>query len=372
MARKAKKRQRSPQTPQLVLQPIPTQPSLRQQHGQLSSRRAKKRDRFGFKDKTLWDLLSVFLIPLMIGIGTIGVTWQQNFLSERQHESDQLIAKENRQKDLQIADEQQKEEILVNYQKEISDLLLNYKLGSSAKGDPVREVARAKTLAALRRLDANREGILLQFLHESQLIRVDQPVVSLADADLHGMVLKSKVQVLDVSTTEQTSDKNASSSTYTISTFGWMSLEEKAPDLSNADLSGTDLSNADLSGINLSRTDLSNVYLYHANLGDANLQGANLTSANLFQANLTGADLHNANLKDTNLNDANLSATSFAGTNIKPEQLAKASSLEDTILPNGSTFPSASWPVPGRDEKCVDLVGGKCYDQDGKETESAP
>lgn len=119
--------------------------------------KSKKKGWIGISDKMLWgwlNLIAILLVPLMIGVFTISVSMQQNGLSQKQHDSDQKIAVDNRQHDLQIADDQQKEDILVNYQKEISDLLLNFKLGSSIKGDPVRMVARTKTLTALRQLNS--------------------------------------------------------------------------------------------------------------------------------------------------------------------------------------------------------------------------
>ncbi len=45
-------------------------------------------------------------------------------------------------------------------------------------------VARAQTLAVLEGLDPDRKRILLQFLYESNLIKVDKPVISLAGANL--------------------------------------------------------------------------------------------------------------------------------------------------------------------------------------------
>src|SRR5690348_10747256 len=65
----------------------------------------------GLQDKTLWDWLSLLLVPLLIGLGTIWVTAQQtttqNAVSQqlhssdqRQHESDQKVAQQARYDDL--------------------------------------------------------------------------------------------------------------------------------------------------------------------------------------------------------------------------------------------------------------------------------
>jgi hypothetical protein len=55
-------------------QQIPSQATASSLNNQASPVQQPKKHRIGFADKTLWDLLTVFLVPLMIGIGTIVVT----------------------------------------------------------------------------------------------------------------------------------------------------------------------------------------------------------------------------------------------------------------------------------------------------------
>jgi uncharacterized protein YjbI with pentapeptide repeats len=119
----------------------------------------------------------------------------------------------------------------------MSDLLLNHNLGKSKPGDEVSQVAREGMLTTLRRLDANRIRIVLQFLGDANLIGVKNAVVDLSgvnlrDDDLRGVRL------------------------------GWT-------DLSHAFLSGAVLSDAILSGAVLSRATLNNANLSHANLSHA-------------------------------------------------------------------------------------------------------
>ena len=64
------------------------------------------------------------------------------------------------------------------------ELLLNKNLLSSPTGSDVREVARARTLTALRRVGGRRKRDILQFLHEAGLISRSNPVVDLRGADL--------------------------------------------------------------------------------------------------------------------------------------------------------------------------------------------
>jgi hypothetical protein len=65
----------------------------------------------------------------------------------------------------------------------MSALLLDENLRASPDGAEVRNIARTRTLSTLRRLDGDREGILLQFLYESQLIIADCRIVDLPGID---------------------------------------------------------------------------------------------------------------------------------------------------------------------------------------------
>lgn len=103
----------------------------------------------------------------------------------------------------------------------------------------IQMVARARTVTTLRRLDGDRNALVLQFLRTSQLTRKkDVPI------DLSGAILR------------------------------------------DADLTGVDLSEADLSGV-----DLRGAKLMRADLTDSDFSGANLTGANLDGANFTGATI---------------------------------------------------------------------------------
>jgi uncharacterized protein YjbI with pentapeptide repeats len=115
--------------------------------------------------------------------------------------------------------------------------------------EEVRNLARSRTLAVLRRIDGDRKATVVRFLYESQLI---------------GQQRSAKPPIEKV---------------------------ERIIDLRGADLRGADLHRAGLNGANLSRTNLSGADLTYALLTDADLSGADLRGANLKGAILTGADL---------------------------------------------------------------------------------
>lgn len=102
-----------------------------------------------------------------------------------------LFRGQRNQADLQVADDQKQEAALQAYQEYICALLLDKNLSGSQPGSEVREVARARTLAALRRVGNNRKGDVLRFLHESGLIYTGKAIVDLRESDLSGADLSN-------------------------------------------------------------------------------------------------------------------------------------------------------------------------------------
>jgi uncharacterized protein YjbI with pentapeptide repeats len=163
----------------------------------------------------------------------------------------------------------------------MADLLLTEGLRSSDPQSEVRDLARARTLTALRRLDGPRKGLLVRFLREAKLSQVN-----LANAQLRGAVL-------------------------------WF-----------ADLKGANLKEADLTGAQLWFADLQSADLTRANLSGAEFTGANLSDANLTWANLNLADLEGSILNRTNLKDSV----------VTPAQLTRARSLSGAIGQSGARY----------------------------------
>jgi uncharacterized protein YjbI with pentapeptide repeats len=221
--------------------------------------------------KTLWDwlqLLGVLAIPVAVVLGTAWFTTKQGQVSDAEHKDNQHEA------------------ALQAYIDTMSELLLAKNLRGSTEDEEVQRIARVRTLTVLRRLDAERKGSVLQFLHESGLIGKDNRIIHLTGANL----------IL-------------------------------------ADLSGVNLSFANLSGANLS----------FADLGGANLSGADLRAilsfANLSFANLSGADLSFADLGGAILILADLSGANLSGTLVTTEQLTTTKSLQGVTMPDGSKHP---------------------------------
>src|ERR671920_736807 len=163
-------------------------------------------------------------------VGLVGVVIGQ-YLTQRRHSQ---ALRQTAELEAQRAHEA----ALEKYVEHLGKLLTEQQLCHAAADDHLRAVARAHTLAVLEGLDPDRKRVLLQFLHESNLIHLDKPIISLLGANLKG---------------------------------------------------------AHLHGANLKGVDLRGVDLREANLKEANLQKALLEKANLQEATaLTQEQLEHA------------------------------------------------------------------------------
>ncbi len=173
-------------------------------------------------------------------VGLVGVVIGQ-YLTQRRHSQ---ALRQTAELEAQRAHEA----ALEKYVEHLGKLLTEQQLRHAAADDHLRAVARAHTLAVLEGLDPDRKRILLQFLHESNVIRLDKPIISLLGANLKG-----------------------------------------------AHLYGANLKGADLRGADLREANLKEANLQKALFAGANLQGANLEKANLQEATaLTQEQLEHA------------------------------------------------------------------------------
>ncbi len=262
-----------------------------------------------YQPKRLWNLIQLLLIPLVLALVGFGFTARQNStsleISQKQHDSDQRIAADNRKADLERQEDQQRETTLKACMSEIEDLLFNKHLRASKTDDEVRVVARAEVLSALRQLDGERRGVLIQFLSEAVLVVGigNDVIIDLSFARLGGADLRFAI-------------------------------------LSHAHLSGDDLRGADLYAADLDHADLRAADLSGAGLKDADLEGALLDFTTLVRADLSGADLRGANLADVgvanNLGKAILPGAKYntKGTQVK-NLLGKLVTIQPTKWPQG-------------------------------------
>lgn len=195
--------------------------------------------------KTLWDWLDLLIVPLVLAVGAFLLDGSRK-RAEREVESDR-----------------QRQQTLDEYFAYISDLLLEKHLFDNSRSNHARDLARTRTLTALRLLDGKRKAQILQFLYEARLIDAE-PVIQLNGADLTGA-----------------------------------SLDE-------ATLSGAELRGVHFSGASIRRANLVGADLRGSDFSDADFSAADLTNARLVQAILDRANLKTATLRNTDLTDINL------------------------------------------------------------------
>ena len=186
--------------------------------------------------KSLWDWLDLLIVPLVLALGA----W--------------LLDGSRKRSEMHVEEERQRQDTLDRYFDYMTPLLAEGKLKEGAT-DPVRTLARTRTLAALRLLDGNRKAQLIQFIYEAGLIN-QHPILSLIGANLD------------------------------------------QADLSEAKLAGAELRGVYLRGALFGRANLRGTDLRGSDLSRADLRGAYLTKADLRQAILRNARLDRADLKD--------------------------------------------------------------------------
>src|SRR5713101_6023346 len=133
----------------------------------------------GLHGKTLYDWLQLLIIPAVLAVGG----YLFNYTTSR---NEQKTTQLRDQTERDIASDNQREAALQEYIDKMSELLLEKKLRESGEDDEVRTIARVRTLTVLPRLDGDRKGRVVQFLHESGLIDKDQKIVDLERANLKG------------------------------------------------------------------------------------------------------------------------------------------------------------------------------------------
>ncbi|MBW4600695.1 MAG: pentapeptide repeat-containing protein [Calothrix sp. FI2-JRJ7] len=223
--------------------------------------------------KTLWDWLGLggtIAIPIMIYVFQAGE--QRRALDRANAEKE--IADANLNEDALQAYIDRMAEILIDKERRLELLPDKNNSNNTNTDNPVRDVARVRTTTILRRLecDKERQGNVLDFLRDSELLNFILSGANLSSAKLGGVDLSGA------------------------------SLNRA--NFRGADLSGADLSNAKLGGADISRATLSDTNLNNADLSIASLRCADLRGADLRGADLRGADLSDANFSRADLSDA--------------------------------------------------------------------
>ena len=246
--------------------------------------------------KTLWDWLELagtLAVPILIAV--LGYQFQQREKkrAEEQAELEREIAKKNSSEEAIQAYLDSMAKLLLD--KELrKELFPNDELNFLDSDNPVRDVARIKTITILRRLEGDKEfqARILNFLHDAELCAFILKNANLSKINLRGANLRGA------------------------------NLREA--NLWGANLRGSNLRGANLRGAKLREANLEIAYLWGANLTEADLLVAELRKANLVRANLKRATLWNADLNEANLWDSNLSEVNLRDAKLERAKLWRA------------------------------------------------
>jgi uncharacterized protein YjbI with pentapeptide repeats len=247
--------------------------------------------KFGFKEKTFWELLKDIFIPLLSTV--ISVSLALYLLNKQLYESRNAELDKNRQSSFQ------------NYLDKMTQLLLEKKIDLTKQNDG-SFIAQAMTLNLLNNLDGVRKGQVIQFMHQTKLISFNDKiastnndknkdnfsVVSLQGANLSDMDLQGKGNGnvdLQKSVFSRSNMRRAN-----------LSSDENAGSKDSIDFTEAVFDFVDLSEADLSRTIFRRAGFVQTNMKQANLERANLSGSCLQGANLTAVkNLNLAKLKDT-------------------------------------------------------------------------
>jgi uncharacterized protein YjbI with pentapeptide repeats len=307
--------------------------------GKVISTKTTKTEHFQ-SPKTLWDWLGLggtIAIPVMIYVFQAGEQRRaekranaEKEAAEKRADAEKEAAEERAKVEREIADANLREEALQGYIDRMAEILIDKDRRLELLPDknnnndtnidnPVRDVARVRTTTILRRLegDKERQGHVLDFLRDAELLQFILSGANLIDANLRG------ADLIDANL-RGANFRGADLSDASLNSAKLSFANLRGANLIGANLIGANLRNANLSGANLSHAGLIGARLIGAGLSDANLSGANLVGANLVGANLVGANLIGANLSDSNLSDANLSDANLIGANLDGANLSGA------------------------------------------------
>jgi uncharacterized protein YjbI with pentapeptide repeats len=281
----------------------------------------------GFGDKTVWDwlqLLSALAIPVVLAAAGLWFTAQQDARQQKiegqRARQAQNIEDQRAEAERDLAKQRAQDEALQAYLGQMSQLLLEQDLRGAKEGSVVRTLARARTIVALQRLDAEHNQSIARFLGESKLSETDGTTIgllrgaSLENADLAGVDLENAD--LSGAHLREANLKNAN--------------------LDNANLEGADVRRVNMKDATLDHANMHNLFAFDVNLSGALLLHTNLSGPDTYlsNANLSNANLTSANLSDVWLDFANLSDTSH----VTQKQLDSCKSLEGTTMPNGKKY----------------------------------
>lgn len=288
--------------------------------------------------KTLWDWLQLLIVPLVLALAAFVLNAAQVARDRKQEErraaQERKVEERRAARDRASAEDRAREETLAAYLRQMSDLMTR---GGRATAD-TQTLAQTLTLVALRRLDGARKGLVVQFLHEAELIAgaATPPTregfvpsagcglpgqhacrrigvsVSLDNADLRGAVMPSFLGS-SLSGAAQGPVTTAGAAAQTV---GWFD---------GADLRNADFHRGTLSGVTFRFADLRGANFSGAFLDRARFEGACLSGARFDRVKVDHADFSNTEGRGVDFSNARLTTATFTHARLIDLRLSGAS-----------------------------------------------
>lgn len=380
-------------------------------------------DRFGFDSKSFWDWMDLLLVPLVIAFAGFWFTQSQKRveleISKKEKEADRQLSLDQQRQNTFDTFLEQITDLLLNYN------LLGSKKGDQLQSiaraktlmtfrnlDGVRKGLLLKFLheagliqkdnviislagADLRNIQLSKsifENICLSHtdlskanLSESILTKSDVIYANLSGANLQGIFI---------------SDSDAYGAKFQNSDLRnshILKTQMRDADFHEADFQGAKLRVSEFNNSNLSKTrwieslivksSLSYCNFNQAEINNCKILMSDLVRADLSESNLAGSEIKSTNLSYANLNAANLdgvdmsragwhdvqphlskvllvNSEDYAPTKITVEQLIRARSIKNVIMPNGENYDT--WE---NEQKMQSSKGPISVSKDGSEAE---
>jgi uncharacterized protein YjbI with pentapeptide repeats len=307
---------------------------------------------FGLTGKNVLHFLSSLIVPLMLGVFTVVITFHQQKLAQEQRNEDMQLLREQRLEDKnesraqrkqewdiaiknqeiqnQMAIDRYRDEVLVAYIKEIGELLEKNN-GSLTSDSVTRTLARVKTLNVLRQLDGSRQIHVIRFLYEARQLSntnesdaIDISKTELTNIDFRELTLLMIIEKISLAVIHL---QNCTFSSMVLINVNFFFARLENVDFSSAELYSANFSSAKLYGANFSSAllldvDFSSAKLYGINFSSAKLYGVNFSSAKLKDVDFSSAELTNVNFSSSyELENVNFSSATLIDVNFSSATL---------------------------------------------------
>ena len=285
----------------------------------------------GIKAKDLVQIISQLLLPLVLAVFTIIITFDQRNENRIQRLQDRRSAEEQRSQDLNISREQRLEDRETAREQRENDRFIaaEKRAADDLNADLQRNMTRDQRIYEVD-IEQERykkdhakylDSLLLSYYNEMGELLQKLSNVSLSSHTIIFSLARAKT----LNVIEQVGPARASSLVMFLYDAGQLSIDIGPLDLTEAYLNSIDLRRQrTLTKLHLSGAHLNNAVFDGQDLSYANFQDAKLRKASFKGAICTGARFDGADLSQADFAGANITLASFVHSNLQEAMFQKA------------------------------------------------